>query len=143
MFKVGYMCSEGVGTAKDTDEAVRMFRMSAVAGVPEAMFKMATLARDGVVPGGAKAALTWYRSASDVGFMPATFNMATMYYEGDGTEKDLKKAFELYSRVADTGDGDALFMVGRMYFEGQPPETGSPRSSSRTSVAGRTRSSST
>ena len=50
--------------------------------------------------------------------MPATFNLATMYYEGEGTERDMARAFGLYSRVAETGDGDALFMVGRMYFEG-------------------------
>ena len=118
MFKVGYMCSEGVGTERDESEAIRMFRMSAVAGVPEAQFKMATLARDGKVPGGLKVAASWYSSASDQGFMPATFNLATMLYEGDGVDKDLGKAFELYSRVAETGDGDALFMVGRMYFEG-------------------------
>ena len=52
------------------------------------------------------------------GFMPAKFNLATLYYDGVGDERDVGKAFGLYKEVADTGDGDALFMVGRMYFEG-------------------------
>jgi hypothetical protein len=60
----------------------------------------------------------WYEAAASQGFMPAKFNLATMYYEGVGEAKDLGKAFELYSEVAETGDGDALFMVGRMYLEG-------------------------
>ena len=50
--------------------------------------------------------------------MPAKFNLATMYYDGIGDQKDMAKAFSLYKEVADTGDGDALFMIGRMYLEG-------------------------
>ena len=82
------------------------------------MFKMAALASDGAVEGGARAAFSWYSSAAEAGFMPAKFNLATMYYEGQGTKRDMAKAFQLYSEIADTGDGDALFMVGRMYYEG-------------------------
>ena len=128
MFKVGYMCSEGVGTEKDMKEAVRMFRMAAVQGVPEAMFKMAVLARDGEVEGGPQAAASWFRSASDQGFMPAKFNLATMLYEGQGVKEDKAGAFRLYSEVAESGDPDALFMVGRMCLEGigteKDPERG-------------------
>jgi len=118
MFKIGYMLSEGVGADRDQAEAVRMFRMSATAGVPEAMLKMAELCISGIVPGGDRAAFNWCRSAAETGFVPAMYRLATMYYQGDGTERDLAKAFSIYSELAEGGEADAEFMVGRMLLEG-------------------------
>lgn len=43
--------------------------------------------------------------------------MATMLYQGEGTERDVGEAFRIYSSLADE-DPDAMFMVGRMTFEG-------------------------
>ncbi len=118
MFKIGYMLSEGIGTEKDEREAIRMFRMSASAGVPEAMMVMSDLCLDGRVDGGPKAAFNWCRSAADTGFPPARFRMATMMYQAEGTKRDLEGALAIYRELADAGDPDAVFMVGRMIFEG-------------------------
>ena len=118
MFKAGYMLENGVGTAADPDGAVELFRMSAEGGLPEGAFKMATLAHEGRIPGGSKECARWYSLCSEMGYPAADFNLATMYYEGDGVERDVEKAFALYSKVAETGDGDACMMVGRMYLEG-------------------------
>ncbi len=74
--------------------------------------------RDGKIPGGVADAFKWYSRASEQGFAPAKFNLATMYYEGRGAPQDFKKAYTLYDEVASTMDADALFMTARMLFEG-------------------------
>jgi hypothetical protein len=112
------MKTEGVGTEKDEKAGVQWFGKAAVAGVPEAQFRMARAAEDGLIDGGDKVAMQWYVSASDQGFGPAKFNLATMYYEGRGTERDMEKAYRLYDEVASSDDADALFMTARMKFEG-------------------------
>ena len=118
MFKAGYMLSEGIGTGKDEQEAIRMFRMSAVSGVPEGMLKMSELCSSGRVAGGDAAAFNWCRSAAETGFIPAIFRMATMYYQGEVTTRDLTKAYSIYHDLADSGEADAMFMVGHMLLEG-------------------------
>ena len=118
MFKVGYLLSEGIGAEKDEKEAVRMFRMSASLGVPEAMLKMAEFCSSGKVEGGDAAAFNWCRSAAETGFVPAIYRMATMYYQGEGVRRDLPRAYSIYKELADDGEADAMFMVGRMLYEG-------------------------
>ncbi len=62
IFKVGYMCSEGVGTERDLDEAVRMPHVNR-RGVPKAMFNMTIMIRERIVKRESKAALSWHGSA--------------------------------------------------------------------------------
>ena len=104
-----------------------MFRKSAFAGVPESQFKMALLAAEGKVSGGEKVAFNWYQRAAEQGFRPAMFNLATMYYQGEGTERDVKKAFGMYSQLAEEGEADAQFMVARMMYEGLGTEKDVPK----------------
>ena len=55
---------------------------------------------------------------AETGFIPAIFRMATMYYQGEGTARDLARAYSIYRELADSGEADAIFMVGRMLLEG-------------------------
>ncbi len=119
MFKCGYMLENGVGASKDGSRSIEMFRGAALRGVPEAQFKMASLAYEGMIPGGKSEAVRWYEKCSESGYPAAKFNLATIYYDGDGVTQDFERAFELYREVAcETDDGDAYFMLGRMYLEG-------------------------
>ena len=123
MFKCGYMSENGIGTRIDVPASIGMFRQAALRGVPEAAFQMANLAYCGKIPGGRAECISWYEKCAELGYPAASFNMATMYLEGDGVEKDPAKAFELYKIVADeTNDADALFILGRMYLEGDGVE---------------------
>jgi len=103
--------------------AITMFEQAALRKLPEAQFKMATLAYDGRIPGGKREAADWYERSAAQEFPAAQFNLASMYYDGDGIDKDFEKAFILYKNVADeTQDKDALFFLGRMYLEGTGTE---------------------
>lgn len=122
-FKCAYMLENGIGVEKNFEESLNRFRFAALGGVPEAQFKMASLAFDGKIPGGKAESVRWYEMGTEAGYPMAMFNLATIYYEGDGVEQNLSKAFSLYERVAkENNDGDAYFMIGRMYMEGQGVE---------------------
>lgn len=47
------------------------------------------------------------------------YQMGMQYYQGDGVEKDYKKAFESLSKAADTGNVKALVQLGICYYYGR------------------------
>lgn len=53
-------------------------------------------------------ALKWYEKASAKGDCHATHNLALLYFEGEGTEKNPEKAFELLKKAAEQGNEDSL-----------------------------------
>lgn len=42
-----------------------------------------------------------------------------MYYHGEGTLKDFKKAFSWYSKVAEQGNAEAESYLGLFYYNGE------------------------
>ncbi len=121
-FKLGCIYEDGMGVPKDEVQSRKMFMQAAMAGVPEAQFRVGNLAYEGKMEGGKKGAAKWFSLCEDR--IPiAKFNLATMYYSGDGVEKDLAKAFGMYMQLAESNDPDALFQVGKMYIGGEGVET--------------------
>ncbi len=119
MFKCGYMLENGIGTKKDESRAIEMFRGAALRRVPEAQFKMASLAYDGKIPGGKAEAIRWYEKCSikDIPRPHSTWQRCIMKgMEWRGTSRRRS----VYNKIVaeETEDGDAYFMVGRMYLEG-------------------------
>lgn len=53
-------------------------------------------------------ALKWYEKASAKGDCHATHNLALLYFEGEGTEKNPEKAFELLKKASEQGNEDSL-----------------------------------
>ena len=51
--------------------------------------------------------------------MPLHNNLAALYMEGQGVEKDQKKAFELFKKAAQMGDSSAQINVGMIYAWGE------------------------
>ena len=120
-FKLGCIYEGEMGIPKDDSLAYKMFMQAAMAGVPEAQFRVGDLAYEGKIEGGKRGAAKWFSLCEDT--VPiAKFNLATMYYSGDGIEKDLKKAFDMYAQLGEMGDPDALFQVGKMYIGGEGVE---------------------
>ena len=69
-----------------------------------------------------------YEEAVAAGDKDAQYHLAVMYAEGQGVEKDLKRAAELLQLSADQGQDDARLMLGlfNVYGDGVPanPEKG-------------------
>ena len=121
-FKLGCIFEGEMGVAKDESLSYKMYMQAAMAGVPEAQFRIGTLAYEGRIEGGKKGAAKWFALCEE-SIPIAKFNLATMYYSGDGVDKDLEKAFGLYLQLGESGDPDALFQIGKMYIGGEGVET--------------------
>lgn len=120
-FKLGCIFEDGMGVPKDEALSVKMFTKAAMSGVPEAQFRVGSLVYEGKMEGGKAGAARWFSLCEDA--IPiAKFNLASMYYSGDGVEKDVAKAFSMYCQLAELNDPDALYQVGKMYINGEGTE---------------------
>ena len=62
-----------------------------------------------------KKAAECFEEAVALGHAGAMFNLAVLYHEGTGVEKDLGKAFDLYRQAAALGNANALFNLSCCY----------------------------
>lgn len=63
-------------------------------------------------------ALNAFRELGELGFAMAQFNVGTMCYNGQGTERDYQEALKWYRMAADKGLKEAQFALGDMYENG-------------------------
>ncbi|MFT5758258.1 MAG: TPR repeat protein [Alteromonadaceae bacterium] len=66
-----------------------------------------------------KAAIEKFEPLVLEGYSPAQYQMALIYQNGYGVQKDQQKAFELFSLAASQNYPDALFNLAVMYSEGK------------------------
>ena len=57
------------------------------------------------------------KKASDKGDINAKYNLALMYYRGDGTKQDIPKSLDLLEIAASKGHEKALQNIGRVYMQ--------------------------
>jgi len=58
-----------------------------------------------------------YRKAAENGNIKAQFNLATLYENGEGTEKNLEKAFYWYQKASENGNEAAQYNLVLSYEE--------------------------
>lgn len=64
-------------------------------------------------------AVYWYERAARRNHELAAFNLASMYMDGEGVERDLATAAKWIERSARSGYAPAQFQLGKMYYHGQ------------------------
>lgn len=105
----------------DNAHIVEMLRQAIDAGSARAAYALATWylhGKDDVVEQDYAEAVRLLRIAAEVHLPSALYDLAACYANGEGVDKDPRKAFELYLRAALHGDDDAVFKVGRAYYYG-------------------------
>jgi len=65
-----------------------------------------------------KEAVKWYRMAAEQGDYEVQYNLALMYYNGEGIEKNNKEAVKWFRKAAENGLEDAQFDLGILYYRG-------------------------
>ena len=60
-------------------------------------------------------ALKWYIKSSDNGNFFATYNVACMYYFGDGTNRNIDEAIKYFIKAVEQGDKEAANRLGIIY----------------------------
>ncbi|MCG8432509.1 MAG: sel1 repeat family protein [Gammaproteobacteria bacterium] len=97
---------------RDIDDA----RHQALLGHVKSQFNLAVMLNS---RGQHTEAVRWYRKAASGGHDLAQYNLAVMYYNGDGIAQDYETAAQWLQRSAKRGNADAQFLLGKMYFAGQ------------------------
>jgi len=138
-FMLGKMHLLGMGTDKNTAEAIKWFE--AVANIPfnpqkdrqpfdpetpdymdvraDAVTTLARLYMTGHdVAKDPAEARKWYQKAEYIGYVPAGNVVGNMYETGYGGDKDIKRAFKSYKAAAEQGYGPAQYNLGRLYEAG-------------------------
>jgi uncharacterized protein len=59
-----------------------------------------------------------YKKASELEEPNAMHNLGLCYFNGDGVQKDLSKAYEYFFRAANLGHAESMFKIGWSYLEG-------------------------
>ena len=62
--------------------------------------------------------INWYQKAAENGDIKAQYNIATLYINGEGIERNLEKALYWYQKAAENGDIDAQNNLATLYEDG-------------------------
>lgn len=69
-----------------------------------------------------KEAVKCFEIASNQGNVKGMYSLALCYQNGEGVEKDEKKAFQLFLKASDMGDENAQFQLAECYYYGKGTE---------------------
>ena len=139
---LGYLYSHAIGYVKkdyeeeasfwdmiplDYPEALKWYIRAAQSGDPECQYMIGYFYEHGGdimqefpgIPLNHEEAVKWYTLAANQNFVFALCQLAHLYHNGHGVEKDEKKAFDLYLGAAHRDNAAAQRWVGCSYEEGE------------------------
>jgi TPR repeat protein len=115
-YNLGLMYAQGEGAKPDPAAAQTWFRRAAEHGSVEAQVKLAEIA---IFDEKYEEALLWFSKAADRDDADAAFNVGSLYYMGQGVDKDEAKATEYYRKAARLGMLEAKNVLKSL---GQEPD---------------------
>ncbi|MEM9635022.1 MAG: SEL1-like repeat protein [Pseudomonadota bacterium] len=105
----------------DGDSAVRVYRLAANLGNPDAFLKLGDLYLSGdLVTSDPEKAFSFFQQAADLGSETASVNVGLMMIEGTGTSHNISGGIELLTEAAENGNAKALMALGDIYRTGKP-----------------------
>lgn len=108
------------GLGKDAGASVGHFRAAALAGLPDAAWKVGMAHVNGRgAPRDEAEAYRWVSRAAEGGFVDGMISRAVMLATGQGTALDAAGARLWYERAASAGSAHALRGLGAMIFNGE------------------------
>jgi uncharacterized protein len=114
------MYANGNGVTKDSDAAVKWYRLAAQQGNTKAQTNLGVMYVNGNgVPKDYDEAVKWYRLAAKQGDAKAQAKLGLMYTLGYGVPKDYDEAVKWFRLAAKQGDALGEFDLGLMYALGQ------------------------
>jgi TPR repeat protein len=111
---------DGISTARDDQEANRLFKLCADKGDPDCLNALAFQYQVGRgVPADGAQAVQLYRQAAATGLVAANVNLGFMYRDGDGVPQDYAEAARQFQVAADKGDPAGASNLAVLYQNGQ------------------------
>ena len=120
-YYLGIMYMNGWGTDPDLEKAISYFIKSAQAGIPDGQLMAGYIYKDGLgTEKDTEAAIRWFSMAAEHKSTEtlAKYELARIYYEGDGIQKDYHLAYALMEESANEGYLDAQYCYGIMLLYG-------------------------
>lgn len=118
IYQLGLAYEIGKGVTANRDTAMKNFNKAAELKVPEAFYKLASIAMAGKAPKpDEKKALEYLKEAGVTGGK-ALEAIGTFYENGVGLAPNYTEALNWYKKAADTGLVEAMFRVGNCYETG-------------------------
>ena len=107
---IGTMYYNGMGIAKDIDEAIKWYGRAAEQGHPQAQYYLGWIYDSGKgVTEDDKVAFKWFLLAAEQGYPAAQNNLGVMYFKGEGVAKNELLAHMWYSIAFKNGVEAAEF----------------------------------
>lgn len=120
---LGFMYANGMGVARNDQEAVRWYRQAAERGLASSQYNLGVMYANGVgLAQSDQEAVKWYRLAAEQGLADAQYNLGLMYDGGIGLVQNYSQAVRLYRLAAEQGLADAQYSLGAMYGNGHGVE---------------------
>lgn len=119
-FYLGAMYMDGRGVKRDDGKAAQLLRYAAIAGVPQAQYRLALFYVDdghGKRSDPVRAA-DLFEQAADNGYAPAEYRLALAYRDGKGRPQSYARTVALLRRAARQGHAEAEFELGVLYWQG-------------------------
>ncbi len=105
----------GYGTAKNTDEGLKLIETAAKLGSAKANFNLANIfARETNY----EKAVSLYETAADLGYTDSYFELGNLYRNLD-SERDSDKALHYYKLAADHNNPNAQLVFAKLYSKGE------------------------
>ena len=125
-YNLGILMNQGYGEDSGTKTASEWIELAATQGYVPAQNKLAQLYQHGLwgVEKDIGKAVEWYTKAASSNWRGnsyplAQYNLATMYYYGQGVTQDLKAAAELFGDATSQDFPSAQYFIGLMYHNGE------------------------
>ena len=96
-YNIGKLFDKGLGTDADITKATQYYLNSAKHNYAPAMFSLGVIMAKN---GNYESAARWWLKASHSDLPEAQYNLARLYYDGVGVEKDIHKAKYWYKKAA-------------------------------------------
>jgi tetratricopeptide (TPR) repeat protein len=111
----------GFGIEQNDDKFVEYCLIAAEHNDAKAQYKLGQFYED---KGNIKKAFEWYNRAVQQDCVDASKlnQLASIYYYGEGIDKDLAMAFQYWSRAVQKGDVHAMRVTGECYIDGEGVE---------------------
>lgn len=123
MENVGVMYSnEKYGIPRDIEKAIEYFERAAVLGSKKAMYNLKLLYREKYHEEYEKYYYSKIQMWADEGNLSVLTELAILYHDGIGIERDVDKGNALIRSAADAGEARALSIVSKMLFDENDPE---------------------
>jgi len=114
-YNLGVLYQQGLGTLKNIERAMDMYRSAALLGHPEAQYNLGIAYAEGIgVPYSIESAVHYFEQSAVTGVPESAYNLGLIYENGLVGQKDNNKALFWYNLASDHNNVEAQNALGQL-----------------------------